>query len=74
MHFHVCGDAGVDLVLDSMEEAILVHGKDKARAKVAELAAGSIVLATGARPRPPSAREVRLSIVQRVPHARELAA
>ena len=34
MHFHVCGDAGVDLVLDSMEESIARHGPDKARANM----------------------------------------
>lgn len=34
MHFHVCGDAGVDLVLDSMEEAIEKHGPGKARANM----------------------------------------
>ena len=34
MHFHVCGDAGVDLVLDSMEESIAKHGPDKARANM----------------------------------------
>ena len=31
MHFHVCGDRGVDLVLTSMEDAIAEHGADKAR-------------------------------------------
>ena len=31
MHFHVCGDRGVDLVLTAMEEAIATHGPDKAR-------------------------------------------
>ena len=34
MHFHVCGDAGVDLVLDSMEESIAKHGPGKARANM----------------------------------------
>ena len=31
MHFHVCGDRGVDLVLTAMERAIQAHGPDKAR-------------------------------------------
>ena len=31
MHFHVCGDRGVDLVLTAMEKAIETHGPDKAR-------------------------------------------
>ena len=31
MHFHVCGDRGVDLVLTAMEDAIATHGPDKAR-------------------------------------------
>ena len=31
MHFHVCGDRGVDLVLTAMENAIETHGPDKAR-------------------------------------------
>jgi len=34
MHFHVCGDAGVDLVLDTMEAAIETHGPNKARANM----------------------------------------
>jgi len=34
MHFHVGGDAGVDLVLDSMEASIAKHGPDKARANM----------------------------------------
>ena len=34
MHFHVCGDAGVELVLESMEESIAKHGPDKARANM----------------------------------------
>ncbi len=31
MHFHVCGDRGVDLVLTAMESAISKHGPNKAR-------------------------------------------
>ncbi len=34
MHFHVCGDAGVELVLDSMEASIAKHGPNKARANL----------------------------------------
>jgi len=34
LHFHVCGDAGVDLVLDTMEASIAKHGPDKARANM----------------------------------------
>ncbi|WP_420582749.1 amidohydrolase [Reichenbachiella sp.] len=34
MHFHVCGDAGIELVVDAMEASIAKHGKDKARANM----------------------------------------
>ena len=34
MHFHVCGDAGVALTLETMEEAIAKHGPNKARANL----------------------------------------
>lgn len=37
MHFHVCGDAGVDLVLDAMEAAIAKHGPNKARANMTHM-------------------------------------
>ena len=31
MHFHVCGDAGIDMVIDAMEAAIAEHGEGLAR-------------------------------------------
>jgi len=34
MHFHVVGDAGVELVIESMEESIAKHGADKVRANM----------------------------------------
>ena len=37
MHFHVVGDAGVDLILDAMEAAIAKHGPDKARANMTHM-------------------------------------
>ncbi len=37
MHFHVCGDAGVDLVLDAMEASIAKHGPNKARGNLTHM-------------------------------------